>query len=115
MLNLIFVFTAIVDVSRFTAPGVMFKAKLIGIQMVPEARGDKMCQESMARLKGLVRSTGEHKQRIIINVALQGVKILDERSGVSLLLFYFVLISLHNRSNKLVCPVSIFFKYMEFF
>lgn len=28
-----------------------YKAKLIGIDDVPEARGDKMCQDSMMKLK----------------------------------------------------------------
>lgn len=31
--------------------GVRYKAKLIGIDDVPEARGDKMCQDSMMKLK----------------------------------------------------------------
>lgn len=37
--------------SRFQGDGVRYKAKLIGIDDVPEARGDKMCQDSMMKLK----------------------------------------------------------------
>lgn len=36
---------------RFHGDGVRYKAKLIGIDDVPEARGDKMCQDSMMKLK----------------------------------------------------------------
>lgn len=36
---------------RFQGDGVRYKAKLIGIDDVPEARGDKMCQDSMMKLK----------------------------------------------------------------
>lgn len=38
---------------RFQGDGVRYKAKLIGIDDVPEARGDKMCQDSMMKLKVL--------------------------------------------------------------
>ncbi|KAH7971269.1 hypothetical protein HPB49_020812 [Dermacentor silvarum] len=31
--------------------GLLFRAKLIGSQPVPEARGDRMCQDAMTRLK----------------------------------------------------------------
>lgn len=37
--------------SRFQGDGVRYKAKLIGIDDVSEARGDKMCQDSMMKLK----------------------------------------------------------------
>lgn len=36
---------------RFQGDGVRYKAKLIGIDDVPEARGDKMSQDSMMKLK----------------------------------------------------------------
>uniref|UniRef100_UPI0037E965FC disabled homolog 2 isoform X1 n=1 Tax=Semicossyphus pulcher TaxID=241346 RepID=UPI0037E965FC len=70
---------------RFQGDGVRYKAKLIGIDDVPEARGDKMCQDSMMKLKGMAvaaRSQGKHKQRIWINISMSGIKIIDERSGV---------------------------------
>lgn len=119
-----------------------YKAKLIGVDDVPEARGDKMCQDSMMKLKvqiqdgfnfccgfyldlmvycmaqsedrilllllllhsinGTVivrrnylvfvcvqgmaiaaRSQGKHKQRIWVNISLTGIKIVDEKTGVS--------------------------------
>ncbi|XP_071495179.1 uncharacterized protein [Diadema antillarum] len=65
---------------RFMLPGVDFKAKLIGIEPVAEARGDKMCLDAMIKLKYLVKTSGEHKPRIIINVSIEGVRILDERT-----------------------------------
>ncbi|XP_017283058.1 disabled homolog 2 isoform X3 [Kryptolebias marmoratus] len=70
---------------RFQGDGVRYKAKLIGIDDVPEARGDKMCQDSMMKLKGMAvaaRSQGKHKQRIWVNISMSGIKIVDERSGV---------------------------------
>lgn len=39
--------------ARFQDDGVRYKAKLIGIDDVPEARGDKMSQDSMMKLKVL--------------------------------------------------------------
>ncbi|KAM4528555.1 disabled homolog 2 [Odontesthes bonariensis] len=70
---------------RFQGDGIRYKAKLIGIDDVPEARGDKMCQDSMMKLKGMAvaaRSQGKHKQRIWINISMSGIKIIDEKSGV---------------------------------
>uniref|UniRef100_A0A3B4AW53 PID domain-containing protein n=1 Tax=Periophthalmus magnuspinnatus TaxID=409849 RepID=A0A3B4AW53_9GOBI len=71
--------------ARFQGDGVRYKAKLIGIDDVPEARGDKMCQDSMMKLKGIAvaaRSQGKHKQRIWVNISMAGMKIIDEKSGV---------------------------------
>lgn len=71
--------------ARFQGDGVRYKAKLIGIDDVPEARGDKMCQDSMMKLKGMAvaaRSQGKHKQRIWVNISMAGIKIIDEKSGV---------------------------------
>ncbi|KAF7664447.1 hypothetical protein LDENG_00177010 [Lucifuga dentata] len=70
---------------RFQGDGVRYKAKLIGIDDVPEARGDKMCQDSMMKLKGMAaaaRSQGKHKQRIWVIISMSGIKIIDEKSGV---------------------------------
>ncbi|KAK3509447.1 hypothetical protein QTP70_035095, partial [Hemibagrus guttatus] len=71
--------------ARFQGDGVRYKAKLIGIDDVPEARGDKMSQDSMMKLKGMAvaaRSQGKHKQRIWVNISLDGIKIIDEKTGV---------------------------------
>jgi disabled family protein 2 len=68
--------------SRFAGGGVDFKGKLIGIEEVAEPRGDKMCQVAMAKLKAGVKASGDHKQRITINVSLEGIKIIDEKTTV---------------------------------
>uniref|UniRef100_A0A803W463 DAB adaptor protein 2 n=1 Tax=Ficedula albicollis TaxID=59894 RepID=A0A803W463_FICAL len=71
--------------ARFKGDGVKYKAKLIGIDDVPEARGDKMSQDSMMKLKGMAaaaRSQGQHKQKIWVNISLSGIKIVDEKTGV---------------------------------
>ncbi|XP_054439940.1 disabled homolog 2 isoform X2 [Pteronotus mesoamericanus] len=71
--------------ARFRGDGVKYKAKLIGIDDVPDARGDKMSQDSMMKLKGMAaagRSQGQHKQRIWVNISLSGIKIIDEKTGV---------------------------------
>ncbi|XP_061472919.1 disabled homolog 2 isoform X1 [Rhineura floridana] len=71
--------------ARFQGDGVRYKAKLIGIDDVPEARGDKMSQDSMMKLKGMAvaaRSQGQHKQKIWVNISLTGIKIIDEKTGV---------------------------------
>ncbi|XP_029931122.1 DAB adaptor protein 1b isoform X2 [Myripristis murdjan] len=74
-------------IKRFRGDGVRYKAKLIGIDEVTAARGDKLCQDSMMKLKGMAssaRSKGEHKQRVFLTVSFGGIKIYDERSGVLL-------------------------------
>ncbi|NXV36159.1 DAB2 protein, partial [Rissa tridactyla] len=71
--------------ARFKGDGVRYKGKLIGIDDVPEARGDKMSQDSMMKLKGMAvaaRSQGQHKQKIWVNISLSGIKIIDEKTGV---------------------------------
>ncbi|RXM98742.1 Disabled-like 2 [Acipenser ruthenus] len=70
--------------ARFKGDGVRYKAKLIGVDDVPEARGDKMSQDSMMKLKGMAiaaRSQGQHKQKIWVNISLSGIKIIDEKTG----------------------------------
>lgn len=65
-----------------------FRAKLIGVLEVPEARGDRMCQEALADLKMAIRAAGEHKQRIQVHVAIDGLRLRDDKTGVSVKTFY---------------------------
>ncbi|XP_047514494.1 protein disabled isoform X1 [Pieris napi] len=69
---------------RFLGEGVPFRAKLIGVLEVPEARGDKMCQEALSDLKMAIRAAGEHKQRIQVHVAIDGLRLRDDKTGDSL-------------------------------
>lgn len=72
-------------IKRFKGDGVRYKAKLIGMDEVTAARGDKLCQDSMMKLKGVAasaRSKGEHKQKVFLTVSFGGIKIFDEKSGV---------------------------------
>jgi len=59
----------------------MFKGKLIGVLEVQEARGDRMCQDALQELKTAIKASGEHKQRILIHIAVDGLKIRDEKTG----------------------------------
>ncbi|XP_037677170.1 disabled homolog 2-like [Choloepus didactylus] len=71
--------------ARFKGDGVKYKAKLIGIDDVPDAREDKMSQDSMMKLKGMAaaaRSQGQHKQKLWVNISLSGIKLIDEKTGV---------------------------------
>ncbi|XP_051876458.1 LOW QUALITY PROTEIN: disabled homolog 2-like [Pristis pectinata] len=71
--------------ARFKGDGIRYKAKIIGIDDVTDARGDQMCQDSMMKLKGIAiaaRAQGQHKQRIWLTVSLSGIKLIDEKTGV---------------------------------
>ena len=68
---------------KFLGEGQMFKGKLIGVLEVQEARGDRMCQDALQELKTAIKASGEHKQRILIHIAVDGLKIRDEKTGVS--------------------------------
>ncbi|XP_069088684.1 disabled homolog 1 isoform X3 [Pleurodeles waltl] len=70
-------------IKRFKGDGVRYKAKLIGIDEVSAARGDKLCQDSMMKLKGIAasRSKGEHKQKVFLTISFGGIKIFDEKTG----------------------------------
>lgn len=50
--------------ARFKGDGVRYKAKLIGVDDVPEARGDKMSQDSMMKLKVGQIATFTYKSNI---------------------------------------------------
>ena len=60
-----------------------------------EARGDRMCQDALQELKMAIKASGEHKQKVNIQIAVDGLKIRDEKSGVSSrqmkLKFYYLL------------------------
>ncbi|XP_039275978.1 protein disabled [Nilaparvata lugens] len=67
--------------ARFLGEGVCYRAKLIGILEVGDARGDRMCQEALADLKMAIRAAGEHKQRITIHIAIDGLRLRDDKTG----------------------------------
>ena len=67
---------------KFLGDGQTFKGKLIGVLEVREARGDRMCQDALQELKMAIKASGEHKQKVNIQIAVDGLKIRDEKSGV---------------------------------
>ncbi|XP_062570861.1 disabled homolog 1-like isoform X2 [Saccostrea cucullata] len=72
------------DPFRFKGEGVVFNAKLIGVSDVADARGDRMCQETILAQKMAVKAAGQHKQRIIINISEEGIKLIDLRTATLL-------------------------------
>lgn len=68
------------DYKRFEDEGVVFKVKLIGSELVLEPRGDKMCQNSIQRLKAIIKGTNSHKRRVVMKISYDGVKIYDEKT-----------------------------------
>jgi len=66
---------------KFIGEGQTFKGKLIGVLEVKEARGDRMCQDALQELKMAIKASGEHKQKVNIQIAVDGLKIRDEKTG----------------------------------
>lgn len=73
--------SVVIDDEKRFSDGVRFKGKLVGIEPVMASRGDKMCQNALKNLRLLRRSTSSHKQRIIININLNGVQLLDQKTN----------------------------------
>lgn len=60
----------------------MFKGKIIGTEDIQIDRDEKICLDSMFKLKAVAKARGEHKQRIQINLTMSAVKIHDEITKV---------------------------------
>lgn len=56
---------------------------MIGTEEVPETRGDKMCQDKIQKLKTEIKALSVHKQKIIVKVSEEGIKLVDVRHEVS--------------------------------
>lgn len=50
-----------------------------------------MCQEKIHKLKAEVKASGTHKQRIVINVSEEGIKLIDVRHGVTMKTTSFII------------------------
>ena len=70
------------DTSKYEGAGQCFKAKLIGFEDVSEAKGEKLCQVAIAKLKAAVLALGEHKEKIVLNLTVDGISIFDEKKEV---------------------------------
>ncbi|ESO07229.1 hypothetical protein HELRODRAFT_170544 [Helobdella robusta] len=71
------------DPARFLPPGLSYRGKFIGIENVAEPCGDqldRLCQVAMAKMKAAIKTIGDHKKKIIINISTDGLKILDDRN-----------------------------------
>ena len=74
--------SAAVNTKKFEGDGLPFRAKLIGMEDLTVDRDEKICLDSMFKLKAVVRARGIHKQRIQLNLTMTTVKIIDETTKV---------------------------------
>lgn len=70
---------------KFQGQGINYNAKMIGVEEVGAARGEQMCQNAITHLKQSIAS-GEHKHKVIVNISLDGVRLVDLKTNVSILL-----------------------------
>jgi disabled family protein 2 len=70
---------------KFEGDGFVVKGKLIGADDLSIDRDEKICLDSMFKLKALARARGEHKQKIQLNLTMTAVKIVDDNTKVSIL------------------------------
>ena len=56
--------------------------QLVGVESLGSNAGDKMkmCEDALERLKAELASTKEHKTRITVDVSLEGIRIMEEKS-----------------------------------
>ncbi|CAF3933533.1 unnamed protein product [Rotaria magnacalcarata] len=69
---------------KFEGEGLPFKAKLIGMEDLSIDRDEKICLDSMFKLKAVVRARGEHKQKVQMNLTTTAVKIIDDATKASI-------------------------------
>lgn len=74
---------------KFEGDGLPFRAKLIGMEDLTVDRDEKICLDSMFKLKAVVRARGEHKQRVQLNLTMNAVKICDDTTKVRRALLAF--------------------------
>ena len=61
-----------------------------------------MCQDALQELKMAIKASGEHKQRVNIQIAVDGLKIRDEKTGVSNIAGKKIKIN-KNNANRTAC------------
>ncbi|CAF0829282.1 unnamed protein product [Rotaria sordida] len=70
--------------NKFEGNGIQFKCKIIGMEYLPIDRDERVCLESMFKLKVVVRARGEHKQKIQLILTMNGIKVVDELTKVEI-------------------------------
>jgi len=72
------------DQNKFEGSGVDFKCKLIGFAGVSAPRGDGICIATLSALKDTAlknqKDRKEHKQKIVLNITLKGIRLIDENT-----------------------------------